>query len=142
MAEGDMDSLILRGVAPDFGSGSGDGDREYWQSAISAFSQKWPVPQQTHFKALMARGVPIAYWRSNDNGASANGGKALVPAAPGVVHREKGPLGLCQVGTLHATYLPPKWKGERVWIVALHGTVIGDDEKMGCLEREILGECL
>ena len=45
-------------------------------------------------------------------------------------------------GTLHATLIPPKWQGERWWIVALHGKVVGDDEKFGCLEREIVGECL
>jgi hypothetical protein len=43
---------------------------------------------------------------------------------------------------LHATLLPPKWEGSRWWIVALHGEVIGDDEKFGCLKREILGEAL
>ncbi len=63
-------------------------------------------------------------------------------AAPGVVHKEQGPLSLCHQGTLHASLLPPKWQGERLWIVALHGEVVGDDEKFGCLEREILGECI
>ena len=33
-----------------------------------------------------------------------------------------------------------EWKGERWWIVALLGNVVGDDEKFGALEREILGE--
>ncbi len=43
---------------------------------------------------------------------------------------------------LHGTLIPPKWKGERVWIVALKGEIVGDDEKYGALEREIIGECL
>ena len=51
-------------------------------------------------------------------------------------------LSLCDRGTLHATMLPGKWRGERLWIVAMHGEVIGDDEKFGCLKREIVGECL
>ena len=63
-------------------------------------------------------------------------------AAPGVVHKTDGPLNLCNQGTLHATFIPTKWKGERYWIVALMGTVIGDDDKMGALTREIIGECL
>ena len=42
----------------------------------------------------------------------------------------------------HATLIPPKWKGERVWLVALIGEIAGDDEKYWALEREILGECL
>jgi len=48
----------------------------------------------------------------------------------------------CGDGTLHATLIPPKWTGDRWWIVALKGEVIGDDEKYGALEREIIGECL
>lgn len=63
-------------------------------------------------------------------------------ASVGVTHTEQGPLNLCERGTLHATLIPPKWQGERVWIVALHGEVVGDDEKFGCLEREIVGECI
>ena len=51
-------------------------------------------------------------------------------------------LTLLCVGTLHATMLPGKWRGERLWIVAMHGEVIGDDEKFGCLKREIVGECI
>jgi len=43
---------------------------------------------------------------------------------------------------LHATALLPKWKGDRIWVVALHGEVVGDDEKLGALEREIIGEVL
>ena len=39
-----------------------------------------------------------------------------------------GPLrGDCGRGQLHATLNPMKWKGDRWWIVALHGEVIGDD---------------
>ncbi len=33
-------------------------------------------------------------------------------------------------------------RGARWWIVALVGEVVGDDEKFGALEREIIGECL
>ena len=47
---------------------------------------------------------------------------------------------LCEKTTLHATLMPSKWKGERLWIVALDGTVVGNAEKMGALKREILCE--
>ena len=60
----------------------------------------------------------------------------------GVIHTAPGPLNLCHQNTLHATLIPPKWKGERWWIVALHGEVVGDEEKYGCLKREIIGEAL
>jgi hypothetical protein len=86
--------------------------------------------------------VQIAFWRSNPDGSPSNGGGKIEPAAPGVIHTSPGPLELCGRGTLHATLLPPKWNGERYWIVALHGEVVGDEEKYGCLKREVIGEAL
>jgi hypothetical protein len=71
-----------------------------------------------------------------------NGGRGGEPAAPGVVHTAPGPLNLCAPGTLHATLIPPKWKGDRWWIVAMHGEVVWEDDKCGALKREILGEAL
>ena len=123
------------------GSGYGDGDGPYWLATIEGFALKWPLTQQERLASLQAAGAKIAFWRSDAAGRPANGGRGVV-AAPGVVHREKGPLNLCKRGTLHATLIPPTWKGERWWVVALIGEVVGDDEKMGALEREILGECL
>jgi hypothetical protein len=60
---------------------------------------------------------------------------------PGTVEKVEGPLELCSTKALHATLIPPKWKGERLWVVALHGEIAGDEEKYGALEREIIGEC-
>jgi hypothetical protein len=51
-----------------------------------------------------------------------------------------GPLNLCNAGTLHATYIPSKWKGERIWLVAMIGEVIEQDDKLGALEREIIAQ--
>lgn len=51
-------------------------------------------------------------------------------------------LVLCQRGVLHATLIPPKWRGERWWIVALIGDVLEGDDKLGALKREVVGECL
>lgn len=34
------------------------------------------------------------------------------------------------------------WSGDRWWIVALSGEIVGDDQKLGALSREIIGECL
>ena len=99
------------------------------------------APQQQRFAELQKAGAKIAFWRSDANGKAANGGRCD-PVVPGVVHKEHGPLALCERGTLHATLIPPKWKGERWWIVALIGEIVGDDEKYGALEREIIGECL
>lgn len=38
--------------------------------------------------------------------------------------------------------VPPKWKGERLWVVALIGEVQEDGDKLGALCREIIGECV
>lgn len=62
-------------------------------------------------------------------------------ARAGLVEKSDGPLDLCKKGTLHASLCPEKWKGSRLWLVALKGAVIGDESKYGALEREFLGEC-
>jgi hypothetical protein len=99
----------------------------------------WPDPQQKRFAELQASGAKLAYWRSDAEGRPSNGGKGE-PVKPGTVHEEEGPLRLCAPGTLHATLRPHKWQGERLWVVALHGEVIGGENKFGALKREILGE--
>ena len=157
-----MEPLILRGEVPSgpgygygdgsgsgygsgsgsgYGYGSGSGSGDYWQSCIKYFAAKWTGGEGNRLVVLQAAGAKIAFWRSDSKGRPANGGSGVI-AAPGVVHTAPGPLDLCHRGTLHATLIPPKWKGERWWIVALIGEVIGDDEKFGCLTREIIGECL
>ena len=146
-----MEALILRGEPPKgygygygYGSGSGygygDGYGEYWLSTVTYLAEKWSQAQRNRLAALKKDGAKIAFWRSRSSGLSANGGGRIEPAAPGVVHTAPGPLNLCCAGTLHATLIPTKWEGERWWVVALIGEVIGDDEKFGCLTREIIGE--
>ena len=128
------------------GSGSGDGygygSEEYWLAAIDAFASNWPDVLRERLAALRRSGAKIAFWRSDEKGLPSNGGKKIDVAAPGVIHTAPGPLKLCNSGTLHATLLPPKWKGERWWIVALLGDVVGEGEKFGALRREIIGEAL
>lgn len=70
----------------------------------------------------------IALWKSAANGTPANGGKAP-PAYPGMRQEIVGPLRMCTADALHATLKPEQWQGERLWIVALDGEVVGDDEK-------------
>jgi hypothetical protein len=130
------------GYGDGYGSGSGSGSKEYWQSTIQYFVAKWQPEQRARLFDLFESGATIAFWRSNEKGLPANGGGEIKAAAPGVIHITKGPLNLCSAGTLHATLLPPKWKGSRWWIVALTGQVIGDEEKYGALHREIIGEAL
>ncbi len=123
------------------GYGYGDGDGKYWLNCVANFAAKWPQAQQDRLAALQAEGSKIAYWRSTQDAKPANGG-ACDAVAPGIVHTEPGPLrDECGAGQLHATLLPPKWKGARYWIVALIGEWRGNDEKMWALKREVLGEC-
>jgi hypothetical protein len=123
-----------------YGYGYGDGDGEYWKATILYFAAKWTPEQRERLRHHMDAESTIAFWRSDENGMPANGGQTIKPASPGVVHTAQGPLTLCAAGTLHATLTPIKWVGDRWWIVALVGEVIGDDEKLGCLHREIIGE--
>ena len=75
----------------------------------------------------------------DSKGRPSNGG-SLPPVKVGDVHETKGPLTLCQPGTLHATFHPQAWKGERWWVVAMHGDVAIGENKIGALKREILAE--
>ena len=111
------------------GSGDGDGDGNTRRVALSQLPVKYLADKRT-----------IALWKSNKDGRPANGGVELRPAAPGLKQESPGPLVLCQPGVLHATLEPSRWKGERLWIVALDGPVVGNAEKMGALKREILCE--
>lgn len=139
-------SVMLRGDAEEppagygYGYGYGDGNG-YWRAVLVSVAAQWPAPQRARLAVVQAQGSRVAFWRSDADGKPSNGGsKLLTPAAPGVVHRADGPLALCRPGTLHATLDPPRWAGARLWVVALHGEVIGNEEKYGCLERELLGE--
>jgi hypothetical protein len=126
-----------------YGYGSGDGSAEYWSACLKYFSSKWPQIQQVRMASLEAAGAKIMYWRSTQSATAANGGSNK-PVYPGLVETAEGPLKdrFCKNGCLHATLIPPKWKGERWWIVAMLGELVQDDDKFGALQREILGECL
>ena len=81
----------------------------------------------------------LALWKSGSDGRPCNGGTGE-PVKRGDVQRVNGPLALCGNRALHATLRPNDWKGERVWLVVLRGAILRDGNKLGALEREILGE--
>ena len=120
------------------GSGSGDGDGYWFTIAWSAISQ-WSTNQKEKLQTAVSSGGFLAFWKSLKDGQSANGGSGK-PCSIGDIHEELGPLNLCRKGTLHATLNPDKWKGDRLWIVALYGEIARDENKIGALKREILGE--
>lgn len=84
--------------------------------------------------------VHFGYWRSSADGKACNGGKSRAAACPGLVEEIKGPLEVCTKRALHATVKPDKWKGDRLWIVALFGEVDRNEDKLGALKREIIME--
>ncbi len=153
-----MESVtILRGKIPspesgggDGGDGSGDGSGDgygyagdggdYWIALARAAIQEWCAPEQSRFADLLSTDAVIAFWKSNKEGYSANGGMKTIAAAPGVIEETAGPLEICTENALHATMRPDKWKGERLWIVALFGGVQVDGDKFGARKREIIGE--
>lgn len=101
----------------------------------------WTDAQRSRMEELRALGAKICFWRSKKDGTAIHG-KKITPASVGLVQSVNGPLELCSNRALHATLIPPKWEGDRLWIVALIGETVGDDEKYGALQREIIGEAL
>jgi hypothetical protein len=123
------------------GSGDGSGSKAYWLATVPCFARKMPDPQQQRLSLLQQEGAVIAFWRSDETGRACNGGKNK-PVAPGTVEEIAGPLQICTKNALHATFIPPKWKGERWWLVALIGETQTEGDKVGALKREVIGECL
>ena len=114
------------------GYGYGDGDGEYARAVIDS-------SLGSRAADLRSAGATLAFWRSDANGCPANGGSGT-KAHVGLVEAIAGPLELCTPRALHATMTPNKWKGERLWIVALYPPIAVDDDKCGSLKREFLAE--
>ena len=115
---------------------------DYWTNSIEFYAEKWPQGQQDRLKFLQSQGARIAYWRSDKDGRPCNGGDKSLVAVSRTLQTVGGdrPV-LCTKTCLHATLKPPRWKGSVIWIVALIGEVIGDEDKFGAQAREILGQC-
>ena len=126
----------INGYGYGYGDGYGDGSG-YWRPAALAAIAKWTDAQRARLAGIGS--AFIAFWRSDKHGKPSNGGSGD-PVGVGSIQEIAGPLALCGPSALHATMNPGKWSGERVWIVALHGEVIHQDDKCGSLKREILGE--
>ena len=115
-----------------YGYGTGNG---YGSLALAAYLSHPLV-------VAFAREEPVtlAFWRSDARGQSANGGRRMVAAAPGLVQEVEGPLRLCSRQALHASVAPGEWSGVRWWVVALLGEVVRDGSKAGALRRLIVEE--
>lgn len=115
------------GYGDSYGNGDSDNTVQLWQSLCADDLSR-------------SEAVTLALWNSDSQGGPTNGGTGRFVATPGLIQEVTGPLLLCSRNALHATLDPSAWKGERVWIVALHGSVEGDHNKLGALKREILRE--
>ena len=127
-----------------YGYGSGDGygyGDGYWKMVAQSAIAKLPASVALRLEKLSSEGGTLAFWKSTKDGQPANGGNGEA-VYPGLIQKTSGPLQLCQPGTLHATLKPEKWKGERLWIVALIGQTVWAEDKIGALEREIIGEVI
>ena len=130
------------GYGDGYGSGYGYGDGYGYGSlkeATVSFLSMLPEARKAHAKKLVSDGARIAYWRSGKDAKPSNGGKAD-PVDVGTIQKIEGPLKICTAQALHATYRLDQWKGDRIWLVALKGKVVEQDDKLGALEREILAE--
>ncbi len=113
-----------------YGHGSGYGDG-YWTAVLE---------QTPAVKTAKDQGALVAFWKSDSDGKPSNGGSSTV-AAVGLKEELPGPLpDNCGRGAFHATLDPSKWKGERLWVVALWGEVRHGEDKMWALKREFLAE--
>jgi hypothetical protein len=106
----------------------------------------WTPRQRNHLRRLMRGGAKIAYLCVDAFDRPAN--HEMDPekhrawtVRPGLVQEVEGPLELCSARALHATLVPHRWRGSRVWLVGLVGEVREDtnDQKLGALRREIIG---
>ena len=119
------------GYGNGYGYGDGNGsDKAYLEAYLAAAGG-------VRASQLRDAGAVLAFWRSTKDGTPANGG-TMPPVKVGDIQEIPGPLKLCGPGALHATIDPPKWSGERWWLVALHAPWIQDGDKYGSLKREIL----
>jgi hypothetical protein len=102
----------------------------------------WTDAQREHLVRCIERGDRITYWCSDAHGRPANGGSGDGSVWPGMGQEVDGPLHPCTEHALHATDEPHRWCGSRVWVVALVGQIVSDEQKCCALRREIIGEVL
>lgn len=89
------------------------------------------------------KNAKLALWWSDEHGLPCNGGtRDVKPAKPGLRQKIEKilPLELCRSGILHATRSLGVWHGRRLWLVALRGQIVEDENKLGALDREFIGE--
>ena len=122
------------------GSGSGSGSGSYGSGSGSGSGYWRMIFEKLQLNLATYADCFIAFWKSDKDGLPSNGGGGSVPAFAEMKQKIDGPLQLCTRNALHATLHPEKWKGERLWVVALKGELAIADDKIGALEREILAE--
>ena len=110
------------GYGSGYGSGDGSEKTNYMESVLAPFGAKFPNHR-------------VCFWRCNNDNRPANGGDFGTLASEGLTETITGPLKICTSQGLHGTLNPKKWKGEKLWIVALQHPVQSDDDKFASLTR-------
>jgi len=140
---GSVENMPGYGYGDGYGYGSGDGYGSGYGSGEEAVTYQEAVIACSigeRGERLREQGAVLAFWRSAKDGTPANGGGGD-PRTIGTIEEIPGPLEPCTRNALHATLQPAKWKGERLWIVALYPPVTHvDDAKLCSLKREIVAE--
>jgi hypothetical protein len=137
-----VESIAFEGagsLGSGYGSGSGSG-YGYGYGDGSGYA----IATEAYYASLVSvHSTPnavTAIWCSTADGKPANGGSGA-PVKAGDIQTAPGPLSSqCGAGQLHATFSPHKWKGEKWWIVRLHGEIAVGDDKLWALKREIVAE--
>lgn len=115
------------------GSGYGDGHLSYHASLLRNYAGK-------HGAAAESQGALLAFWKSKNDGTPSNGGRGDKRKA-GTTEEELGELSpYCGDGQMHATLTPLKWKGSKLWVVALYPPFKIQEDKAWSKKREIICE--
>ena len=140
------------GYGSGYGNGYGSGDgggygNGYGDGAGYGYGGRGGIVSEDFISALLNQNVipssnkVVAFWRSNADGTPANHIGCTVARKVGMIEEVPGPLrSECGAGQLHATHHPHEWKGDKLWLVALHGDIRSGDDKMWGLKREIICE--
>jgi len=141
-----MDMNILSDYGFGFRNGSGTGTGDYANGTILGTNHVYITNREAYAQAILSqwkrKNAVIAFWKSDANGYSINGGNRNSLHKVGDVERVKGPLKRCSSHALHATFRPWIWLGSRLFIVALKGEIQEDRYKLAALEREIIEEII
>lgn len=111
---------------------------------METITHSWSEDQVKRLNECLDNGDTIAFWCSDAKGQPCNGGTTIVPAETGdiISLKEVSHTTLCTSDALHGTLVPNEFVGPRVWVCAFRHDVKKNNNKVGAITREYLGEIL